>query len=257
MLWEIGVEGCEVRALRSRLELDSGYLSRVLRALESAGLVVVVPAPRDRRIRFAQLTRKGIRERRTLDRRSDDLAASMLTSLEKKQQTQLVDAMRTVERLLVSEAVDIRPIDPASGVARYCIASYFAELDRRSGGNFDPAAAISAEPHELVEPHGCMVVAWLHDEPIGCGAVKFHPGEATEIKRMWVAESARGLGVGRKLLVELEALAMRSGATLAHIETNKTLVEAIAMYVSAGYVEVPAFNEEPFADHWFEKRLVA
>ena len=102
-----------------------------------------------------------------------------------------------------------------------------------------------------------MVVAWLHDEPIGCGAVKFHPGEATEIKRMWVAESARGLGVGRKLLVELEALAMRSGATLAHIETNKTLVEAIAMYVSAGYVEVPAFNEEPFADHWFEKRLVA
>jgi hypothetical protein len=46
-----------------------------------------------------------------------------------------------------------------------------------------------------------------------------------------------------------------SGASHARLETNRALVEAIAMYRSAAYVEVPAFNEEPFADYWFEKRL--
>ena len=72
---------------------------------------------------------------------------------------------------------------------------------------------------------------------------------------MWVAESARGLGIARRILAELEAMRARSGATTARLETNRTLVEAIALYRSAGYVEVPAFNDEPFAHHWFEKRL--
>src|SRR3954447_8991789 len=78
VLWEIGTEGCEVRALRSRLQLDSGYVSRVLRALEAAGLAEVVPSPRDGRVRIARLTRRGLGERKTLNRRSDDLAASIL-----------------------------------------------------------------------------------------------------------------------------------------------------------------------------------
>ena len=73
---------------------------------------------------------------------------------------------------------------------------------------------------------------------------------------MWVSETARGLGIGRRLLAELEASAARSGATKTRLETNRTLTEAIGLYGSAGYVEVAAFNDEPFADHWFEKRLV-
>jgi ribosomal protein S18 acetylase RimI-like enzyme len=73
---------------------------------------------------------------------------------------------------------------------------------------------------------------------------------------MWVAESARGLGIGRRVLTELEADAVRRGASTVRLETNRALVEAIAMYRSAGYFEVPAFNDEPFAHHWFEKQLV-
>ena len=72
---------------------------------------------------------------------------------------------------------------------------------------------------------------------------------------MWVAEAARGLRIARRLLAELEADAARSGATTARLETNGSLVEAITMYRSAGYQEVPAFNDEPFAQHWFEKQL--
>jgi ribosomal protein S18 acetylase RimI-like enzyme len=90
---------------------------------------------------------------------------------------------------------------------------------------------------------------------MGCGAVKLHGSEPAEIKRMWVAPSARGLGLGRRILKELERYARAHGASVAHLETNRALDEAIALYRSAGYVEVARFNDEPYADHWFEKVL--
>ena len=82
LLWEIGLEGCEVRLLRARLGLDSGYLSRLLRSLETAGLVTVAAGAGDRRVRVARLTAAGRRERATLDKRSDELARSLLCTLE-------------------------------------------------------------------------------------------------------------------------------------------------------------------------------
>lgn len=255
VLWEIGFEGCEVRSLRSRLSLDPGYLSRVLSSLEAGGFIRIESAARDRRIRFAQLTKRGVAERARLDERSDRVAESMLGGLDADDQAELVDAMRTVARLLAKGSVEVRAVDPTIADARYCIESYFAELSRRSNGGFDRTRAISAEPHELVQPYGALLLAYRGDEPVGCGAVKFHPAEPCEIKRMWVAESARGAGIGWRLLGELEAAAVHAGATVAHIETNASLVEAIAMYKQAGYVEVQPFNAEPFADHWFEKRL--
>jgi DNA-binding MarR family transcriptional regulator/GNAT superfamily N-acetyltransferase len=255
VLWEIGVEGCEVRSLRSRLGLDSGRASRLLRALEADGLVRLQPSASDRRIRVARLTPAGLSERALLDQRSDDLAASMLAPLDTEQRDEIVAAMRTVQRLLMAPAVQIRTVDPTARDAGRCIRAYFAELDRRSESGFDPSTGISATPNELVPPAGRFLIAYLRDEPVGCGAVKHHPGAPSELKRMWVAESARGLGIGRRLLTELEASALRSGASTARLETNRALVEAIAMYRSAGYVEVPAFNDEPFAHHWFEKQL--
>jgi DNA-binding MarR family transcriptional regulator/GNAT superfamily N-acetyltransferase len=255
MLWEIGTEGCEVRTLRNRLDLDSGHASRLLRSLERAGMVRVKPSESDRRIRVASLTSAGKAERRLLDERSDELAESMLAPLDGERRERLVDAMRTVERLLTFAAVEFREADPNHPDARQCFRAYFAELDVRSESGFDPDAGISAEPHELTPPAGCLLIAYLHAEPVGCGAVKHHPGEPSEIKRMWVSASARGLGLGRRLLEELESRVAASGATTARLETNRALVEAIALYRSAGYREVPAFNDEPFADHWFEKNL--
>ena len=255
VLWEIGTEGCEVRSLRARLGLDSGHASRLLRALEADALVRVEASRSDRRVRVARLTPAGVSERSLLDARSNDLAASILAPLDRGQRDELVDAMRTVRRLVMAAAIEIRPADPAGPDARRCLRAYFAELDRRSESGFDPDAGISADPEELVPPRGCFLVAYLRDEPVGCGAVKHHANEPSELKRMWVAESARGLGTGRRLLTELEAIALDSNAPATRLETNRSLVEAIAMYRSAGYVEVPAFNDEPFAHHWFEKRL--
>src|SRR3954468_10798761 len=255
LLWEIGADGCELRKLRSALNLDSGYLSRSLRSLEADGLVTVEASPRDGRKRVARLTRAGLAERDLLDQRSDDLARSLLEPLTSDRQRRLVDAMRAVERLLTATQVEIVVVDPARPDARRCIAAYFAELDRRSDTGYDPTAGVSAEPHELRAPAGVFLVAYLRGEAIGCGGLKLHDGAPCEVKRMWVADEARGLGLGRRLLEELERLATESGAAEPHIETNGRLTEAIGFYRSAGYVEVPPFNDEPFADHWFEKRL--
>jgi DNA-binding MarR family transcriptional regulator/GNAT superfamily N-acetyltransferase len=257
VLWEIGPDGRDVRELRARLDLDSGYLSRMLRSLEGAGLVRVDEGASDRRLRTARLTAAGARERAELDRRGDELAASLLASLNDDQRTRLVAAMGEVERLLTSSMVEVSPVDPEHRHARYCLHQYFAELDRRFDTGFDPTAGISADADELRPPAGVMLLAVLRSEPIGCGALKFHDDEPTELKRMWVSESARGLGVGRRLLAELEAHAEGHGGTgaVVRLETNDALTEAVALYRSAGYVEVAPFNDEPYAHHWFEKRL--
>jgi DNA-binding MarR family transcriptional regulator len=255
LLWEIGLGGCEVRLLRSRLGIDSGYLSRLLRSLEAAALVEISPSPSDARIRVARLTRAGRRERAAVDRRSDELAESLLGPLSDEQQDRLVRAMRDVERLLIAAGVQITPVDPEHPDAQYCLAEYVAELNRRSTRGFDPSVGATARPHEVRRPTGEFFVAYLQGEPIGCGAVKHHPNAPAEIKRMWIASRARGLGLGRRLLETLEACAKAGGARVAHIETSAVLTEALSLYRSTGWVEVPPFNDEPFADHWFNKEL--
>src|SRR5215210_2314511 len=132
MLWEIGTDGCEVRTLRGRLQLDSGHASRLLRALEADGLVTVEAGEPDRRVRVARLTRAGAAERSQLEQRSDELARSMLAPLDPPQRERLVAAMREVERLLAAATVEIRPVDPDHPDARCCLRAYAGELGRRS-----------------------------------------------------------------------------------------------------------------------------
>jgi DNA-binding MarR family transcriptional regulator/GNAT superfamily N-acetyltransferase len=255
VLWEVGGEGTDLRTLRARLDLDSGYLSRLVRSLERDGLVAVAPGAGDKRVRSVRLTDAGRAERELLDRRSDELAASLLVSLSDGQRDRLVEAMGAVERLLTAGLVAVDVEDPASAAARFCIESYFAELDARFDAGFDPSRSISADVDELIEPAGLLLVARLRGEPIGCGALKLHGCEPAEVKRMWVAPSARGLGVGRRILGALEEHARRRGVGRLRLETNRTLKEAGGLYRSAGYAEVEAFNDEPYAHHWFEKRL--
>src|SRR6185312_3631707 len=255
LLWELDARGTEVRTLRRRLGLDAGYLSRLLRSLEAQELVVVEASSGDGRVRTARLTARGVRERRELDRLSDDLAASILEPLVEGERAALTEAARTVERLLRRSEIEIAPEDPAGADARWCIEQYFAVLAERFEGGFDPRISVAATEEDLRPPRGLLLVARRHGEPVGCGALKHRPGAVTEIKRMWVDESARGLGLGRRLLRELESRASNAGAQSVRLETNRTLTEAIALYRSAGYREVGAFNDEPYAHHWFTKRL--
>jgi len=253
-LFEIGEDGIEIRQLRARLALDSGYASRLLRQLEAERLIRTKPSPRDTRARFVTLTTAGRKELAVLNRLSDEAAASLLDPLPEPQRAALLAAMGTVERMLRSGAVRLSVENPDSPAARYCLARYFDELRARFEGGFDPALGIPATSRQLTPPHGYLVLATLHGEPVGCGALKCHAGFG-EIKRMWVAPSARGLGVGTRILHHLEDLARERRLPLLRLETNQALTEAQSLYRRDGFREVAAFNDEPYAHHWFEKTL--
>ncbi|WP_341721023.1 bifunctional helix-turn-helix transcriptional regulator/GNAT family N-acetyltransferase [Micromonospora sp. FIMYZ51] len=252
LLWEIGPAGAEVAALRTRLDLDAGYLSRLLRTLETAGLVVVGPTGGDGRVRTARLTEAGRIEWDLLDRISDELAWSMLAPLSDGQRGRLITAMGEVERLLMASLVTIEVCPPADPRARACLRAYVAELAERFDAGFESGAD---DGQEFVPPAGVFLVATLASEAVGCGGLRLSPGEPAEIKRLWVSRSVRGLGVGRRLLGELEQCAAAAGVDAVHLDTNRNLTEAIQLYRSAGYHEIPRYNTNPYAHHWFAKRL--
>jgi DNA-binding MarR family transcriptional regulator/GNAT superfamily N-acetyltransferase len=250
LLWEIGGGLDDVRALRARLELDSGYVSRLLRSLEAEGLVTVEPDPADRRARRVRLTAAGEEERRLLDARSDDLARSLLEPLGASQRAKLVEAMGVVERLLTAGLVTVAVEEPASPDARACLDAYFAEIGERFEHGFDVSASTLPDAGAL----DVFLIARLHGEAVGCGGLLFSGGVA-DLKRMWISRDVRGLGVGRRLLSELESQARAHGITEVRLETNRSLTEAIGLYRSSGYVKCAPFNDEVHSHHWFTKPL--
>jgi DNA-binding MarR family transcriptional regulator/GNAT superfamily N-acetyltransferase len=255
MLYEIGAEGADLRALRERLGLDSGYASRLLRSLEAQGLVRVGASAQDGRRRRVSLTPNGRAELKTYDRRSDALAEAMLTPLSATQRDRLLAAMTEVERLIRAAAVEIRLEPPGSADARQCLEAYFSELAARFEEGFEPRQSISEREQELTPPAGYLFVARLDGRAVGCGALKVDDGKSGEIKRVWIAEAVRGLGLGRRILGTLEGKARELGLATLRLDTNRVLHEAQRLYRTSGYRDIDRFNDNPYAHHWFEKRL--
>ena len=152
LLWEIGRVGANVRDLRARLGLDSGYLSRLLRALEAEGLVVVRPDDADARVRRAALTPRGEREWSELESRSEALAVSVLEPLSERQEHELVAAMQTVERLLTASVIAVATESPRSPAGSWCLRQYYTELSERFDAGFDPATSSLPDAGEMAPP---------------------------------------------------------------------------------------------------------
>ncbi len=254
LLWELGDDGADVRDLRRRLGIDAGYASRLLGSLERQGLVVLEVGVTDRRLRRVYPTARGRAERAELDRLSDVLVAGMLQGLDEAQQARMVEAMADVERLLRASEITIETVDPAGADAVWCLGQYYEELAVRFQDGFDPGLSTAPDPGVFTPPAGELLVAYSHERAVACGALRLF-GEAADIKRMWVAPQARGLGLGRRLLRELEQHAVSAGATILRLETNRALTEAISLYRNEGFEEVAPFNDERYADHWFAKRV--
>jgi DNA-binding MarR family transcriptional regulator/GNAT superfamily N-acetyltransferase len=255
LIFEISSGGVDVLTLRSKLGLDSGYLSRLMQSLKAQGLIAMAKGEGDGRRRRVSLTRKGGAERAAYDRLSDNLAASMLGCLDASEQSRLLAAMGEVERLIRAASVKVQAESPDSADGRRCLDAYFRELGARFEGGFDAATDGSARVEDMTPPSGLFVVARLDGEAIGCGGFKRVDKTTGEIKRVWTAPPARGLGVARRVLRTLEAAAREGGLKTLRLDTNRALTEAHALYRNEGYREIAPFNDNPYADHWFEKRL--
>jgi DNA-binding MarR family transcriptional regulator/GNAT superfamily N-acetyltransferase len=255
VLFEIGTDGATPRDLRARLGLDSGYLSRMLGSLERDGLVEKTPNPADRRTKRLRLTPTGRSQLDELDRISDELAASVLAPLTPEQRGTLLRAQAEVRHLLAISMVEIVREDPSSADARWCLGHYFAELGERFEEPFDAGRTLPADAADLVPPSGAFIVARLSGQPAGCGALKTLDSGVGEIMRMWVDRPHRGLGIGARILDALEGQAAALGHRRVRLYTNRSLDEAKAMYRGRGYVEIARYNDDPYANHWLEKRL--
>ena len=255
LIFEIGLAGADARDLRAALGLDSGYLSRLLRALTAEGLVEVVRGQGDARVRRVALTAKGCGELAAYERLSDELARSILAPLTLAERERLLAAMAEVERLLRAGAVVValEPADSADAV--WCLEHYFAELARRFDAGFDPGRGAAVGAEAMTPPRGWFFLARLDGQPVGCGALIRLSADAGEIKRMWTAPDVRGLGVARRIIDAVEATAREAGVTTLRLDTNRALKEAHALYRKLGFVEIARYNDNPYADHWFEKRL--
>jgi DNA-binding MarR family transcriptional regulator/GNAT superfamily N-acetyltransferase len=254
LVFEIGEAGAGVRDLRTRLGLDSGHLARLLRRLEGDGLVLVAPDPGDRRRRTVRLTPKGRSLLRRLDDRSEQLAERLIAPLTGRQRQRLTEALATADLLVRAATVDLRRVHPAEPAAAAALQHYFAELDERFPDGFEPGAATD----EAMAPGaGAFVVATSDGEPVACGGVQAIGPSTAEIKRMWVHPAWRGAGLGARLLRHLEQVATELGHAEVRLDTNGTLVEAIAMYDRAGYHRIERYNDNPYAQAFFAKELTA
>jgi DNA-binding MarR family transcriptional regulator len=255
LLFEIGREGSSIGELRDRLGLDSGYTSRLLRRLEADGLVRTAPDPDDGRRRRVELTSAGLIEWELLDSLSDDQVASLTAPLGERRTAELASLLTRAGRLLAAAAVRFDAVDARRPEARAAMDAYFAELDERFPTGFDPGDATTHDAETFDPPGGAFVLVRESGEPIGCGGLLTMEPGVGEIKRMWIAPEWRGLGLAGRLLADLEGRSRTIGHHTVRLDTNSTLTDAIAMYERAGYTAIGRYNDNPYAERWFEKSL--
>lgn len=243
----------DVAGLREYLGLDSGLASRLLRGLEQDGLVETVPHEGDGRRRAVRLTRAGQREFRVYEDLSNRQAEAMLARHPRPEE--LLAAMDLVASALGRDRIEVVEMRPDAEAARQCLQAYYAELATRFKGGFEVARSRDPQARDMVRPRGTFLVALSDGLPLGCVGLKGGGNANAEIKRLWVSPAARGLGLARRLMTTAEAAARELGIELLRLDTNSALPEASRLYRATGWTEIPRFNEDPYPDLFFEKRL--
>ncbi len=150
--------------------------------------------------------------------------------------------------------VVIDSADPRSAEAEALYDAYHREIAATFG--WDSSRGGASSPDDFIEPDGCLLL--VRDDSataVGCGGIRLLDADTAEIKRMFLRPTMRGRGAGWQLLKALEAKAIELGASRGVLDTNETLTSALALYRAAGWVEVPAYNDNLEATHWFAKDL--
>lgn len=245
----------EVQAIRRYLKLDSGLMSRLLKRLADDGLIETIPSATDRRRVHVVLTASGDAEYAAYEALADERAQQMLNAHPRPEK--LVAAMDTIALLFSREHIDIVEIDPGDARAQACMQAYYQELAERFDEGFDVTLSCDPELADMQAPRGSFLLALADGLAVGCVGLKGTDKGYAEVKRLWVAPEARGLGLSRKLMARLEQTAASMGIALLRLDTNTQLPEAVGFYRKAGWQEIPRFNEDPYPNVFFEKKVEA
>lgn len=249
----VGHGKSELSEIRAYLGLDSGLVSRLLRSLEDEGLIEVRADQADARKRNVTLTEAGEAEFTAYETLSNERAKAALSRHARADA--LLAAMDLVASSFGRDRVALVETDPRSAEARYCLGEYYAELAQRFERGFDVTLSADPDAAMMIRPRGAFLVAFSDDMPVGCVGLKGTCAEYAEVKRLWVAPAARGLGLAWKLMERVEAIARELGVPALRLDTNRALPEAIAMYRKSGWTEIERFNDDPYPDFFFEKRM--
>lgn len=152
-------------------------------------------------------------------------------------------------------SISTTPADRDDPEVRALFAAYVRDIDELLSADAVEASIAAGPPADLVPPNGAMLLVRLDGEPVGIGGIRHLDTPTPEVKSMYVSPAARGTGLGPKLLAALEGIAADRGCTAVRLDTSDHLTAAIALYRRAGYVETPAYNDNPHADLWFECQL--
>lgn len=249
----IGHGMTELDQIRAYLRLDSGLLSRYLRGLEDEGLITTEASETDSRRRVATLTTAGAQEFTAYERLCDEQAASVLARHPRPKA--LMEAMDLVAIAFGLDRIRFEVVPPADPRAQACLQAFYAELSQRFERGFDVNLSCSPEHQDMIPPRGAFLLMTLDGIALGCAGLKGTDMGYAEIKRMWIAPSARGMGLTHRLMAELEATARGLGISTLRLDTNSVLHEACAYYRKHGWTEIERFNPDPYPDLFFEKRL--
>ena len=156
----------------------------------------------------------------------------------------------------MQSSISLQPASRDDPEVRALYEAYVAEIDGPLGDAIDLEAEIAAgPPRDLDEAGGVLLLARAGGEAAGLGGVRHLDTGGAEGKSMYVSPAHRGIGLGRRILAELERIAAEHGCGAVRLDTSDYLAEAIGLYRAAGYAEVPDYNQNPKASLWFERRL--
>lgn len=154
----------------------------------------------------------------------------------------------------VNDDIEFRAVPAGEPPASALIAAMVDEVEGLYGSIQGPGMP-TATPVDFGPPHGRCLVGFDGDEPVCVGAVKRLGDDTAEIKRMYVTPQGRSRGLARALLTALEDAARDLGYTRVRLDTGPEQPHSRALYLSAGYTEIPDYNANPVASFWAEKEL--
>jgi DNA-binding MarR family transcriptional regulator/N-acetylglutamate synthase-like GNAT family acetyltransferase len=251
VLYELGQRGeCTASELGADLDLDLGYLSRLVQGLRRSGLVQGESAKEDaRRVRLT-LTARGRKAYQQLDSRSRDEVGAMLSKLGASEQTRLVDALQAVEGVLDKKngsSIILRSHKP--GDMGWVIGAHGRLYAQEYGWDERFEALVARIAADFVDDFDknrerCWI-AEMNGEPVGCVFVVKKSKSVAKLRLLIIEPRARGVGLGRRLVDECIAFAREKGYRKLVLWTQSNLAAARAIYRKTGFVKV---EEQKHAD---------